>query len=115
MPNLPLFPPPSNHPLRHPTIFSKLHNHYSTPSSTPPCTTVAKSYLKVFKYSHHRNYTDSWSLPRTERDGFWEDSGSGVFGTHAVDVIRQSRKLLMLRLMICHLEIDLWYIKEWVY
>ncbi|XP_058786546.1 probable pectinesterase/pectinesterase inhibitor 51 [Vicia villosa] len=34
----------------------------------------------ILSYDLFGNDTDSWRPPRTERDGFWEDSGSGVFG-----------------------------------
>jgi hypothetical protein len=34
----------------------------------------------IVSYDLFGNDTDLWRPPRTERDGFWEDSGSGVFG-----------------------------------
>ncbi|XP_045823674.1 probable pectinesterase/pectinesterase inhibitor 51 [Trifolium pratense] len=34
----------------------------------------------IVSYDLFGNNTDLWRPPRTERDGFWEDSGSGVFG-----------------------------------
>jgi pectin methylesterase-like acyl-CoA thioesterase len=34
----------------------------------------------IVSYDLFGNDTDLWRPPRTERDGFWEDYGSGLFG-----------------------------------
>ncbi|GAU38089.1 hypothetical protein TSUD_318830 [Trifolium subterraneum] len=54
---------------------------FKTMSFLDSLTIISSNALSmIVSYDLFGNDTDLWRPPRTERDGFWEDSGSGVFG-----------------------------------
>ncbi|WJX34645.1 putative pectinesterase/pectinesterase inhibitor 51 [Trifolium repens] len=54
---------------------------FKTMSFLDSLTNISSNALSmIVSYDLFGNDTDLWRPPRTERDGFWEDSGSGVFG-----------------------------------
>ncbi|WJX40842.1 putative pectinesterase/pectinesterase inhibitor 51 [Trifolium repens] len=54
---------------------------FKTMSFLDSLTNLSSNALSmILSYDLFGNDTDLWRPPRTERDGFWEDSGSGVFG-----------------------------------